>query len=199
MGLPAGDVTFLFSDVEGSTRLFRAIGARYPPLLERHGELLRAAWTRHGGVEVSTEGDAFFVAVDDAESAIAAAVDAQHSLSAEPWPPDAVFRVRIGIHSGMAAPRHGDYVAFAVHQAARAVDAGHGRQVVVSATSAEMAELPSAASAVGGWGEVDPAEIPDLIWALGDKSLRRRPRPIGPAGRCARTGSGRRRRRRAPR
>ena len=113
--LPAGKVTFVFTDIEESTRLFHRVGDRYPLLLERHRRILRDAWAAHGGAEVRTEGDAFFVAFGDASAALAACAAGQAALSAEPWPEDAVIRVRIGVHSGLAYPHDGDYVAYAVH------------------------------------------------------------------------------------
>ena len=132
MDLPSGLVTFLFTDIEGSSRLFRRIGDRYIGLLERHHELLRAAWADHRGVEVKTEGDAFFVAFADASEAVRAAMAAQGAITSEPWPDDAMVLVRIGIHSGLASPRDGDYIAYAVHQAARIVGAAHGGQILMS-------------------------------------------------------------------
>ena len=91
-----------------------------------------AAWATFGGCEVKTEGDAFFVAFDDPASAIEACAHAQRGLALEPWPVDAVIRVRMGLHTGLASPRGDDYVAMAVHQAARVVNAGHGGQVLAS-------------------------------------------------------------------
>ncbi len=129
-------VTFVFTDIEGSTRLFRRIGDRYTALLDRHNELVRRAIAAHRGVEVKTEGDAFFVAFADAVDAVEACAHAQRNLAAEPWPADAEVRVRFGVHSGLASPRGADYVAFAVHQAARVVSAGHGGQILVSSETA---------------------------------------------------------------
>ncbi len=137
--LPSGIVTFVFTDIEGSTRLYRQIGDRYPALLERHRQLLREAWQAHRGCEVKTEGDAFFVAFTDAGDAIVACAEAQRAMADEQWPPDAMLRVRMGVHAGLAYPRDGDYIAFAVHQAARVVGAANGGQVVVSAAAAERA------------------------------------------------------------
>ena len=137
--LPSGVVTFVFTDIEGSTRLFRRLGDGYRSLLERHNALLRAAWQGHGGSEVKTEGDAFFVAFADAGAAVAACAVAQRSLQQEQWPADAVVRVRMGVHAGLAYPSDGDYVAFAVHQAARVVSAGNGGQIIVSEQAAALA------------------------------------------------------------
>ena len=135
---PSGLVTFVFTDIEASTQLLRRIGDRYPPLLQRHQEILRAAWTAWGGCEVKTDGDSFFVAFSDPTAAIEGCAQAQRDLTSEPWPADAVIRVRMGIHTGLASPHGDDYIALAVHQAARVVDAGHGGQIVVSAETAEQ-------------------------------------------------------------
>ncbi|HET7677945.1 MAG TPA: adenylate/guanylate cyclase domain-containing protein, partial [Candidatus Limnocylindrales bacterium] len=130
--LPTGTVTFLFTDIEGSTRLAQDRAADWPRLLGRHRELIREAVARHGGVEVSTEGDSFFVAFDSATGGLAAAADAQRALAAEPWPEDAEVRVRMGLHTGEAEVRDGTYVGVAVHRAARIGSAGHGGQVLIS-------------------------------------------------------------------
>lgn len=90
--LPAGTVTFLFTDIEGSTRLLHALGDRYPAVLAAHRDLLRAAFERHGGVEVDTQGDAFFVAFARASDALQAAAAAQHALASHPWPSGAALR-----------------------------------------------------------------------------------------------------------
>jgi class 3 adenylate cyclase len=135
--LPGGIVTFVFTDIEGSTRLFRALGDEYVRTLDRHNELLRRAWANHGGHEVKTEGDGFFVAFEDAGDAVRACVEAQHALAAEPWPGGIDVRARMGVHAGLAYPRGHDYVAMAVHQTARVEAAAHGGQVLVSEYAAE--------------------------------------------------------------
>jgi predicted ATPase/class 3 adenylate cyclase len=137
--LPAGIVSFLFTDIEGSTRLLRELGEDFEEVLDRHHALLRDAWREHDGHELKTEGDAFLVAFAAANDAVAAAVTAQRALAAELWPGTTPVRVRIGIHSGYARPRSGTYVALALHQAARVVDAAHGGQVLVSSDAAERA------------------------------------------------------------
>ncbi|MGH2427492.1 MAG: adenylate/guanylate cyclase domain-containing protein [Candidatus Limnocylindria bacterium] len=133
--LPTGTVTFLFSDIEGSTRLLQECGDRWPAVLARHQELLRSAFTEHGGVEVGTEGDSFFVAFRSAPAALAAAVAAQRALSAEPWPKAEVVRTRIGLHTGEALASGGSYVGLDVHRAARIMGAGHGGQILLSAST----------------------------------------------------------------
>ena len=127
--LPSGTVVFLFTDIEGSTGIIRELGDRYHDLLDQHNELLRAVWLRHCGVEVATHGDAFFVAFEDADDAIAATLDAQRTLTAADWPTEHPLRVRMGLHAGYARPVDGDYRALAVHQAARVVDTANGGQV----------------------------------------------------------------------
>jgi predicted ATPase/class 3 adenylate cyclase len=145
--LPGGTVTFLFTDIEGSTRLLRRIGDRYAGVLERHRELLRGAVASHGGAEVDCEGDGLFFAFGGAKSAVAACLAGQRALLTEPWPSDVAVRVRMGLHTGEATPLNGRYVALAVHQAARVASAAHGGQVLVSdATAAAVTEALPASS-----------------------------------------------------
>ena len=109
--LSRGTVTFLFSDIEGSTRLESRIGReRYALLRERQRAIVREAWSAHDGVEQGTEGDSFFVVFLEAWNAVGAAVAAQRALAAEPWPDDAPIRVRMGLHSGGAEKAGESYV-----------------------------------------------------------------------------------------
>jgi predicted ATPase/class 3 adenylate cyclase len=142
--LPSGTVTFLFTDIEGSTRLLARLRERYPEVLAEHQRVLRAAFAEHDGREVHTEGDAFFVAFVRAGDAIAAAVSAQRALASRRWPEGLDVRVRMGVHTGHAAVQRGDYVGLDVHRAARICAAGHGGQVLVSSSTRELAadELP---------------------------------------------------------
>ena len=117
----------------------RRLGDRYDAVLQRHRAILRGAWARHGGREVSVEGDGCFVAFADTSAAVAACGEAQHLLGEEPWPEDGPVRVRMGVHCGLASPKDDDYVALAVHQAARVVAAAHGGQVIVSEHASEHA------------------------------------------------------------
>ena len=131
--LPTGTVTFVFTDIEGSTRMLEELGAdAYGELLARHHEACRAAWARHGGVEVDTAGDAFFVAFPTASGALGAAADAQGALA------DLGLRVRMGVHTGEVTVAETGYVGFEVHRAARIAAAAHGGQVVVSASTAAL-------------------------------------------------------------
>jgi len=131
--LPSGTVTFLFTDIEGSTQILRDLGDRYNDVLDVHRQLLRDVWERHGGVEVLTEGDAFFVAFSNSSDALAAAVDGQRALARTVWPTARTLQVRMGLHTGYARPVDGDYRALAVNQAARVVDAANGGQVLATA------------------------------------------------------------------
>jgi YVTN family beta-propeller protein len=136
--LPRGTVTFLFTDVEGSTQLVKKLRGRYGLVLIKHQEILREAFARHGGHEIDTQGDAFFVAFEQARDAVLCAVDAQRALLSHEWPEGAKVRVRMGIHTGQAAPEDGRYTGIAVHRAARISAAGHGGQVLVSQAAREL-------------------------------------------------------------
>jgi class 3 adenylate cyclase len=134
--LPSGTVTFLFTDIEGSTRLLGRLRDRYVGVLAEHQRVLRAAFEEHGGREVHTEGDAFFVAFGRASDAVAAAVSAQRALACRRWVEGVDVRVRMGLHTGEATLQLGDYVGLDVHRAARICSAGHGGQVLISALRA---------------------------------------------------------------
>ena len=136
--LPSGTVTLLFTDIEGSTRLLQHLGEGYRHVLAEHRRLLRAVFDEHGGHEVSTEGDAFFIAFARASDAVAAAVNGQRVLAAHPWAEGVGLRVRMGIHSGEPTVVAGDYVGLDVHRAARICSAGHGGQVLVSRGTYEL-------------------------------------------------------------
>ena len=130
--LPTGTVTFLFSDIEGSTRLASALGTRWPPILDRHHAIIRSAVEQRDGSLVSTEGDGAFAVFSSPRAAVEAAVAIQRALAAEPWPDGVAIRVRIGLHTGEALPSADGYAGVAVHRAARISAAGSGGQVVVS-------------------------------------------------------------------
>ena len=138
--LPSGAVTFVFTDIEGSTRLVRQLRDRYAEALADHQRLVRAAFTGHGGHEIDTQGDAFFFAFESAHEAVLAAVEAQLALSSHPWPEESQLKVRIGVHTGAAEPANGRYTGLAVHRAARICAAGHGGQVLVSQATQSMIE-----------------------------------------------------------
>jgi predicted ATPase/class 3 adenylate cyclase len=138
---PAGTVTFLFSDVEGSTRLLERLGReRYAEALELHRRLLREAFDHHAGYEVDCEGDAFFVAFPSAGEALAAAAEAQQALAAAEWPAEGDIRVRMGLHTGEPLLVPPKYVGLDVHKAARIMAAGHGGQVLFSEATRRLLE-----------------------------------------------------------
>jgi predicted ATPase/class 3 adenylate cyclase len=136
--LPTGTVTFLFTDIEGSTRLLTDAGAEYGALLEQHRRLVRDAVEGNGGTIFGTEGDAMFAAFDRAGGALAAAADAQRALLQHPWPDGRQIRARAGIHSGEVTLTDGGYVGLTIHEVARISAAGHGGQVLVSSTAREL-------------------------------------------------------------
>jgi WD40 repeat protein/class 3 adenylate cyclase len=131
--LPSGTLTFLFTDIEGSTRLLRQLRDRYSAVLADHRRILRAAFQRYGGEEIGTEGDSFFVVFRRARDAVAAAAEGQRALAAYEWPDDAPIRVRMGMNTGEPSiDEDGSYVGLGVHLAARIASAGHGGQVLLS-------------------------------------------------------------------
>jgi predicted ATPase len=161
-GLPAGTVTFVFTDVEGSTRLLDELGAeRYADALAEHRRALRKAFARHGGVEVDTQGDAFFFAFRDGDAALTAAAEGQAAFSEGP------IRVRMGIHTGTPVVTDEGYVGADVHQAARIAAAAHGGQVAVSATT--RSALGDGAQLVDlGEHRLKDIDRPVWIYQLGD-------------------------------
>ena len=136
--LPSGTATFLFTDIEGSTRLLGALRDAYQALLERHFEIMRAALDAHGGVEVNTEGDSLFASFAAADQAVAAAAQMQRDLAAESWPQ--AVRVRMGLHTGAATLAGRDYVGMDVNRASRIANAAHGGQVLVSETTRALVD-----------------------------------------------------------
>src|SRR6478672_4420519 len=159
--LPSGTVTFLFTDIEGSTRLVEVLGDAWPDVLASHRRMLRAAFERHAGVEKGTEGDSFFVAFRDAPAAVAAAVEAQQGLAGASWPDGVVVRVRMGLLTGEGRVEGGDYVGFDVHRAARIAAAAHGGQVVISESTRALVErrLPDGVTV----RDLGPHRLKDLI------------------------------------
>jgi predicted ATPase len=131
--LPTGTVTFLFTDIEGSTLLLQELGDGYADALAEHRRALRDAWLEHDGVEVDTQGDAFFVAFARATDAVAAAAQAQNALAG------GQVKVRMGLHTGEPVRAAEGYVGFDVHRAARIAAAGHGGQVLLSQSTADLA------------------------------------------------------------
>ena len=138
--LPSGTVTFVFTDIEGSTALTRRLRDRYAKVLEQHQLLLRAALEAHGGHEIDTQGDSFFFAFARARNAVVGVVEAQRALNGHDWPQDGDVRVRMGLHTGEPAVGEGRYTGFGVHRAARISAAAHGGQVLLSNATRELVE-----------------------------------------------------------
>jgi predicted ATPase/class 3 adenylate cyclase len=146
--LPTGTVTFLFTDIEGSTRLLQRLGERYTSVLEDHGEILRSAFRAAGGYPVSTEGDSFFVVFQSAPAAVSGAAEAQRAVESHSWPDGEQVRVRMGLHTGEGKLGGDNYIGIDVHRAARIASAGHGGQVLMSGSTRALVEgsLPSGLS-----------------------------------------------------
>ena len=159
--LPAGTVTFLFTDVEGSTRLLHELGVRrYAEVLAEHRRILRDAFRTNGGVEVDTQGDAFFVAFPTATGALAAAAEGLQGLASGP------IRVRMGIHTGTPHVGTESYVGVDVHRAARIAACGHGGQVLVSASTASLVGTDGLRDL--GEHRLKDLSAPERIYQLGD-------------------------------
>ena len=162
--LPAGTVTFLFTDVEGSTRLLQELGEGYAPALAEHRNVLRQAFIRHGGIEVDTQGDALFVAFARASDAVAAAAEAQTMLASGP------IRVRIGIHTGEPTLTEEGYFGLDVHRAARICAAAHGARSCSQQRTAEFADSSVALRDLGYHRLKDLAE-PERLFQLGEQDF----------------------------
>ncbi len=185
--LPRGNVAFLFTDVENSSRLVRSSGPVYVEVLETHRHILRSVLAAFGGMEVHTEGDGLFAVFADAGLAIGACLGAQRALMAQEWPQGAEIRVRMGLHIGIARPSdEGDYHAAAVHQAARICSAAHGGQVLLSADMARLVRhfLPEDAALVDrGAFMLKGFDEPERIFQLTHPAFARRvPAPAGVTG-----------------
>ena len=137
--LPGGTLTFLFSDIEGSTHLLQELGSAWNAALDDHHRLMREAITEHAGTEVAAEGDSLFAVFPTAPDAVRAAYAAQLKLAAHPWPSGAAVRVRMGLHTGSATIAGGSYAGLDVHRAARIMAAAHGGQVLLSEVTRALA------------------------------------------------------------
>jgi len=179
--LPTGTVTFMFTDVEGSTRLAQELAAAWPPLLERHREIARAAWQANDGIEIGTEGDSFFVVFTMAGNAVSAAAAVQRGLAAEDWPDGAEIRVRIGMHTGEGLISGGTYVGLDVHRAARVSAAGHGGQVLLTGATRELVGdtlPPDTRLHDHGEHRLKDLSRPERIWELVIGDLRKEFPPL---------------------
>ena len=131
-------LTFLFTDIEGSTVLLARLGDPYTEVLADHHRLIRASLGAHGGEEVDTQGDAFFAVFSSASACVAAAIEMQRAFLSHPWPAGEAVRVRMGIHSGEASKTATGLVGLSIHRAARVAAVGHGGQILVSAAAAAL-------------------------------------------------------------
>jgi class 3 adenylate cyclase len=156
--LPSGTVTFVFSDIEGSTSLLKALGDEYGDVLSGHRTLMRECFTTRGGVEIDTQGDAFFFAFSRARDAVSAAVEAQRAHASHEWPDGHPVRVRMGLHTGEPAVGGEGYLGIDVVRAARLCTVGRGGQVLLSETTRAL---------VG-------SSVPDgvAVHALGERRLK---------------------------
>ena len=141
MGAPSGTVTFLFTDIEESTRRWEEMPEPMRDALARHDDVIRGAIEGHGGYVFATGGDGFAAAFGRAGDAVAAAAEAQAAMNAEAWPEDAAIRVRMGLHTGEAFEREGDYFGPAVNRTARLMALANGGQVLCSSVTAELTQL----------------------------------------------------------
>ncbi|MCX6907660.1 MAG: SUMF1/EgtB/PvdO family nonheme iron enzyme, partial [Verrucomicrobia bacterium] len=190
---PSGTITFLFTDIEGSTQLWEKHPQAMPVALERHNQILRRTMESHGGFVFKTVGDAFCVAFASAPNAMAAALAAQRALSAEPWGETGPLRVRMALHTGAAEERGGDYFGPTVNRVARVLAAGHGGQILLSnATEQLVRDHLAEGVSLGDLGERSlknltrterifqinlpdlPTQFPTLRSAAGPSTTRRR-------------------------
>jgi len=148
--LPGGTVTFLFTDIEGSTKLLQELGDDYSQIVSDHRRLLRESLGERGGTEVDTQGDAFFYSFPRARDAVAGAVAAQRALAAHEWPAGSEVRVRMGLHTGEPSVGDEGYLGLDVVRAARICSAGHGGQILLSETTRALLgnELPDGVAIV---------------------------------------------------
>ena len=166
---PTGTLTLFFSDMEGSTRLARALGDDWPDVLARHRKVLREVVESEGGIVVDCQGDSMFAVFVSASAGVRAASEAQRRLAAERWPDGVAVRVRIGVHTGEPAQTvDGGYAGVDVSHAARLCAAGHGGQVLLS----ESARLISGADTISlGWAALPDIEPPEVVHQLVDEGI----------------------------
>ncbi len=173
--MPTGTVTMLFTDIEGSTRLLKQLGDRYGELLADHRRLLREAFAAHGGREMDTQGDAFFVAFARARNAVEAAVSAQLALARHEWPDGVECRVRMGLHTGEPSVGEEGYHGMGLHRGARIAGIARGGQILLSSATAEVIhdDLPAGVSLRDlGQRPLKDIERPEHIYQLVAEGLR---------------------------
>jgi class 3 adenylate cyclase len=167
--LPSGTVTFVFSDIEGSTGLLKRLGERYSELIADHRTLVRDTFGRHDGIEIDSQGDSFFFAFARARDAVAAAVEAQRAHAEHEWPDGEAVRVRMGLHTGEPALGEEGYLGVDVVRAARLSAVGKGGHVLLSETTRSLlgSSLPDGVS-VHAVGERNLKDIdePERVYQL---------------------------------
>ena len=183
--LPAGTVTFVFTDVEDSTELLKRLGDEYPEVLSTHRRIIRGAFSRHDGIEIDTQGDAFFFAFPRARDAVAAAVEAQRAHAAADWPGGEAVRVRMGLHTGEPALHEEGYVGLDVVRAARICAVGRGGQIVLSETTRSLlgSGVPKGVSVFPlGQRHLRGIDEPERVFevAIDDLEYRQKPVPKRP-------------------
>jgi class 3 adenylate cyclase/tetratricopeptide (TPR) repeat protein len=192
--LPTGTVTFVFTDIEGSTELLKSLGKRYGDALADHRKILTAAVREHGGEEVDRQGDSFLFAFPRAEEAAAAAIDGQRALAAHEWPAGSHLCVRMGIHTAEPTVSEGGYYGLGVHRAARIMAAAHGGQVLLSlATSSVLEDTELQGARLRDLGEhwLKDLDRPEHIYQLEVEGLKSTfPLPRGVEQPGPRPGSG---------
>ena len=181
--LPSGTVTFVFSDVERSTQLLKELGDRYGDLLDEHRRLMREHFTALGGVEIDTQGDAFFFAFSRARDAVTAAVDAQRAHAAHDWPDGVDVRVRMGLHTGEPAVGSEGYTGLDVVRAARLCTSGAGGHVLLSDTTRALvgSALPEGVSVFPiGERRLKDIDEPERVFELEIEGVEAAPSPVAP-------------------
>jgi class 3 adenylate cyclase len=179
--LPSGTVTFVFSDIEGSTGLLKQLGDRYDGVLSEHRRLMREGFTKHGGVEIDTQGDAFFFAFPRARDAVIAAVEAQRAHAGQNWPGGVDVRVRMGLHTGEPALGSEGYLGLDVVRAARLCTAGSGGHVLLSETTRALtgASLPEGVSIFPlGERRLKDIDEPERVFELEIEGARQPEAPV---------------------
>jgi class 3 adenylate cyclase len=167
--IPSGTVTFVFTDIEGSTALLKRLGDRYAELLAQHRRLLRETFEAYDGQEIDTQGDAFFFSFARARQAVAAAVEAQRAHADATWPDDAEVRVRMGLHTGEPLVGEEGYTGLDVVRAARIAGSGRGGQVLLSETTRALvgANMPEGVAVRGlGSHQLKDLDEPEPIYEL---------------------------------
>ena len=167
--LPSGTVTFVFSDIEGSTGLLKRLGERYAELIAEHRRVVRETFGAHNGVEIDTQGDSFFFAFARARDAVAAAVEAQRAHAEHEWPGGEQVRVRMGLHTGEPAVGAEGYLGVDVVRAARLSATGKGGNVLLSETTRALlgSALPEGVSVhPAGERQLKDIDEPERVYEL---------------------------------